>query len=82
MARREEFSVSRLIVEGEPRAADRVMMYDGQLKPLLLLGSSVPANGTAGYATGAIFIKTSIPVKLYVNIGTPVSCEFAEVSFA
>lgn len=47
-------------------------------KPLLLSGTSVPTDGTAGYLPGCMYIKTNggVGTTLYVNEGTVASCDF------
>lgn len=41
-------------------------------------GTSVPADGTAGYATGCLFQKTNggANTSLYVNEGSVTACDF------
>lgn len=41
-------------------------------------GSTVPTDGTAGYAAGCVFIDTDsgIGTTLYVNEGSRTSCDF------
>lgn len=46
---------------------------------VLALGTTVPANGTAGYKKGALFIDTDVAAGttgLYQNVGDESSCEF------
>ncbi len=47
-------------------------------------GTSVPVDGTIGYAAGCIYIKTDggASTTLYVNNGTPASCAFKAVTSA
>lgn len=46
--------------------------------PLLMMGTSVPADGTSGYQKGCIYIKTDggAGTTLYINEGTAASCDF------
>lgn len=41
-------------------------------------GTTVPTDGTAGYATGCVFQKTNggANTSLYVNEGSATSCDF------
>jgi len=46
---------------------------------LLAAGTTVPTTGTAGYAKGALFIKTDAAYGekgLYENRGTADACDF------
>lgn len=46
---------------------------------VLARGASVPADGTAKYAAGCIFMKSSgngIGTTMYVNEGSVTSCDF------
>lgn len=47
-------------------------------QPALIWGTSVPADATAGYPPGCIYIKTNggIGTTLYINEGTLASCDF------
>jgi hypothetical protein len=47
-------------------------------------GTTVPADGTAGYATGCLFQHTDggAGSALYVNEGTAASCNFDAVTVA
>jgi hypothetical protein len=51
---------------------------------LLASGTTVPADGTAGYQTGCIFQHTDggAGTALYVNEGTASSCDFDAVTVA
>lgn len=54
----------------------------GQAEGLIYArGASVPADTTAGYAKGCLFIQTdgSTSTTLYVNEGTVASCDFNAV---
>ena len=57
-----------------------VIARDPGLGILLAYGSTVPANGVAGYAPGSKFIKTngtSASTVEFVNLGTKASASFA-----
>lgn len=45
-------------------------------------GTAIPADGTAGYATGSNFIvvNASAGVNFYTNVGTQTSCDFNKIS--
>jgi len=51
---------------------------------LLASGTTVPTDGTAGYATGCIFQHTDggDGSALYVNEGTVTSCDFNLITVA
>ena len=51
---------------------------------LLASGTTVPADGTSGYATGCLFQHTDggAGTALYVNEGTYASCDFDAVTVA
>lgn len=51
---------------------------------LLASGTTVPADGTSGYATGCLFQHTDggAGTALYCNEGTYESCDFDAVSVA
>lgn len=46
--------------------------------PWLIAGPGVPADGQAGYAKGAILIVPAQGqgIEVYVNVGSPTSCDF------
>lgn len=52
-----------------------------QTNSILSSGSTVPTTGSAGYATGALFIRTVATggTSLYTNQGTGSSCSFAVI---
>jgi len=55
-----------------------IATVDG-LKPIVLTGPTVPTDGTAGYAPGAIFLKNAgngVGSTMYVNEGSVTSCDF------
>jgi hypothetical protein len=48
-------------------------------------GSTVPTDGTKGYAEGCLFVKTGNTDntdQLYCNIGSATSCNFNAVTIA
>jgi len=51
---------------------------------LLAWGDAVPADGTAGYATGCLFMHTDggAGTALYCNEGTKTACDFDAVTVA
>jgi hypothetical protein len=52
---------------------------------LLAVGTTVPADGGAGFAKGCLFIDTDVAAGtsgLYVNIGITTACNFNLVSNA
>lgn len=54
-----------------------VMAVDENNKILFAKGTTVPTDGTAGFAKGCLFIKTNATgAGLYVNNGTDTSCSF------
>lgn len=61
----------------EKYSRDRVEIIPG-VGILRAWGDTVPADGTAGYATGCIFHHTDggANTALYVNEGTIDSCDF------
>lgn len=78
-ASREEMVVGRLTLDGETISGVRRLEMDSNNKVLLASGTTVPANGTAGYAKGCVFIDTDTATGIcgrYENIGTSASCQF------
>lgn len=60
-----------------------VIFQDGSGNVLLATGTTVPTDATAGYAKGALFIKTDVVTGtsgLYENVGTTSSCAFTGLS--
>lgn len=56
------------------------LLYDGSGKKLVSTGTTVPADGGAGYAKGATFIDTNATgAGTYFNAGTTTSCKFRPV---
>lgn len=54
-----------------------VMAVDENNKVLFAKGTTVPSDGTAGFAKGCLFIKTDATgAGLYSNNGTATSCSF------
>ncbi len=61
----------------------KVLIRDGDLNILYATGTDVPANATAGYAKGCLFVDTDVAAAttgLYVNIGTTAECDFDAVA--
>jgi len=62
-----------------------VIMRDKKRKILYAIGTDVPADTTAGYAKGCLFVDTDVAAGttgLYVNVGTTAECDFDAVSDA
>lgn len=75
----EDAVVGRLTLAGENVAGVKRLEMDGSNKVLLASGTTVPTNGTSGYAKGCVFIKTDNATGIcgrYENIGTSASCQF------
>ena len=66
------------------QAAGGVAIEDGRNNIVFLVGTTVPTEGGAGYATGCLFIHTDggAGTALYCNEGTSTSCDFDAVSVA
>jgi hypothetical protein len=63
----------------------RVMFRDKDGYIFYATGTDVPADATAGYAKGCLFIDTDVAAAttgIYVNIGTTASSNFDAVSDA
>jgi len=78
-ASREDSVVGRLTITGETISGVTRLEMDASGKVLLATGTTVPANGTSGYAKGCIFIDTDTATGIcarYENIGTAASCQF------
>lgn len=59
--------------------ATGILATVNDLKPIILTGPTVPADGTAGYAPGCIFLKNAsngVGSTMYVNEGSVTSCDF------
>src|SRR5512135_2804625 len=68
MGRREEFTVGKLNITGSGNTAINIQA-----------GTSVPADGTAGFAPGSSFYLVSAAlgaVPQWINVGTASSCKF------
>jgi hypothetical protein len=66
-------------LSGEVTAGVRKLAKDSSGKCLIASGTDVPADGTAGYAKGAIFLKTNVGAGtsgFYENVGTTSACNF------
>lgn len=78
-ARMEDAVIGRLTLDGETISGVKRLQMDSSNKVLLASGTTVPTNGTAGYAKGCVFIQTDTATGLcarYENIGTTASCQF------
>jgi hypothetical protein len=63
----------------------KVLEYDESFNIMRATGTDVPADTTAGYAKGCLFIDTDVAAGtsgLYVNVGTTAECNFDLVSDA
>ena len=61
------------------------ILLDENGKALLATGTTVPTNGSNGYAKGCLFIDTDVATGttgLYCNKGTSTSCTFTAVTQA
>lgn len=74
-----------LQINGEPRVISSksftIVEYDSAGLVVRCKGTSKPTDGTAGYATGCIFIDTDSGIggTYYINEGTGTSCDFNEM---
>lgn len=78
-AKMEDAVVGRLTLDGETISGVKRLQMDSSNKVLLASGTTVPTNGTAGYAKGCVFIDTDTATGIcgrYENIGTSASCQF------
>lgn len=69
----------------EKTSTGQVLLRDGNGFVVIEQGTSVPADSTAGYAKGALFIDTDVAAGtsgLYVNIGTTAASNFNLVTNA
>lgn len=69
----------------EKTSTGGVLLRDGAGLIVLEQGTGVPADATAGYAKGALFMDTDVAAGtsgLYVNIGTSASANFNLVTNA
>ena len=61
----------------------KALIYDEDGDILYATGTDVPADATAGYAKGCLFIDTDVAAAttgLYVNIGSTAECNFDAVA--
>lgn len=61
------------------QSATGIIAQDDRTRAQIIVGATVPSDGTAGYARGCLFIKNvsnGIGSTLYVNEGTESSCDF------
>ncbi len=64
---------------GTVSGTERTFLKDNSGKKLLCAGTSVPADGTAGYSKGCIWLKTNAAdhtTGFYHNAGTTADCNF------
>ena len=74
-----ELSVGTLSVHGNSSGSTQALMEDSVGKILLGSGTTVPADGTSGYAKGGMFIDTdavNAMRAIYENQGTTTSSAF------
>lgn len=66
------------------QSGDGVVASSPGVGALLAFGTTVPADGQAGYATGCLFQHTDggAGTALYCNEGTNTSCNFDAVTVA
>ena len=72
----------RAVLNGEIIAGVRRYIMNGSNKAILASATTVPTNGVAGYAKGALFVDTNVATGisgLYVNNGTTDACKFIAV---
>lgn len=64
--------------------ADGILLKDDRGMAVFAFGTSVPADGVLGFATGCLFVKTngSAGTALYVNEGSHTSADFDAASVA
>lgn len=63
----------------------RVYMRDVSGNAMHVTGTTVPADGQAGFAKGCFFVDTDVAAGttgLYVNVGTTAACNFDAISDA
>jgi len=80
-----EFSFEAETMVPAPAASATVRaIYTIEDGILIAYGNTVPADATAGYAIGCIFIHTDggDATALYVNEGTASSCNFNAITVA
>lgn len=75
-----EFPVGKIRTEGAINSSGvKVLSEDGNLDITQASGTSVPSDGSSGYAKGCVFYDTDVATGLsgfYVNLGTNTSCKF------
>lgn len=78
-ARMEDAVIGRLTLDGETISGVKRLQMDSSNKVLLASGTTVPTDGTSGYAKGCIFIDTDVGTGIcgrYENMGLSTSCKF------
>lgn len=84
-ARYQELSVGTLELQGNSSGTTQTLMKDGLGKILLQTGTTLPTDGTSGYAKGGIFIDTgavNAARSRYENEGTSTSSAFRPIGGA
>lgn len=89
MSTREKVRFGKVMLTGVFRGAvgedTLVLLEDNLGNVLFATGSSVPADGSSGYAKGCLFINTTpgpLTAKLYCNKGITTSCSFTLITQA
>lgn len=88
MATREKARFGKVMLQGVRHgttfASDEIVLLEDRLGDILwATGTTVPTNGTTGYAKGCFFIDTDVvtgTTGLYCNKGTRTSCAFTAVT--
>lgn len=79
-----EFAVGKVRLEGAVNSSGvTVLSEGGDLNILSAKGTTVPTDGTSGYAKGCVFFDTDEVTGVggtYVNIGLSTSCKFRSES--
>jgi hypothetical protein len=60
------------------QSGEQIVAETELLKVLIKYGNTVPSDGSTGYATGCLFLKTNggVGSSLYVNEGSITSSDF------
>lgn len=83
MARKQQISFGTVMIEGASLRGVNALLTDKDGNILLATGTTVPANNSAGFAKGCLFIKTDATgAGLYANNGTATACNFRLVTTA
>lgn len=73
---------SSLQLKGRKEGDVSVFQYNAEGEIMIASGTTVPVDGTAGYAKGALFIKTDAAANVvgtYHNVGTNTSSKFEKL---